>query len=167
MTDPASLPGTAEGASETRPEAEAAAAWWASRLGNARHDLGRRDPDARRKTAETALFGALMARAFTSGQREAFRREVAAAVEAVIAADAEAGHWRPENPRWGSAGRSICVDYGPDPVLRDAAARAGIALGPLDLPLKTCMWVTPGRGSVREGHGAETVTVWGEGPAGG
>lgn len=144
-----------------RPEAIAAAAWWASRLGNAVHDLGHRDPDAARKTAGANLLGAtLLHRTFTADQVEAFRREVAAGVEAVIAKDEQEGHWRPDNPQWGSAVRSIAVDYGADPVLRDAAERAGITLKTLDLPLKTCMWVNPGHVRVREGYSAAVVTVW-------
>jgi hypothetical protein len=145
---------------EIRPEAKAAAAWWASRLGNAEHDFGQADPSARRQSDITAVASALMGRTFAGDQREAFRRELATVLEERLTADADA--WRPDCPRWGSARRAVYNDYGHDPALKEAAGRAGITLKILDLPLKTCMWVNPGHVSVREGHGAEIVTVWGE-----
>jgi hypothetical protein len=147
---------------EIRPEAEAAAAWWASRLGNATHDLGQRDPDARRKSADAALVSALLGRTFTDDQREAFRRELAAVIEENLQSDRERDHWRPGEPQWGSGGRAIYADYGPAPECRRAAGLAGLSLKTLDLPLKTCMWVNPGHVKVREGHGAEIIAVWGE-----
>ena len=144
--------------SAVRPEAEAAAAWWASRLGNATHDAGKHDPSARRLSADLALFGALLGRTFSDEQREAFRRELAAAIEDNLAADPDG--WRPEDPNWGSYCRAIHIDYGSDPVLTTAAERAGISLKTLDFPIKTCMWINPGHVKVREGYGADVVTVW-------
>lgn len=136
-----------------RPEAAAAAEWWAGRLGHARQDIGTRDPDQ----AAFVAFASAAGRTFTDEQREAFRRELEGTVEEHLR---KWGCWEPEQPRLGSALRCFGVDYGADPVLTDAAERAGIHLRTLDLPLKTVMWVNPGEVSVSEGYGAEPVTIW-------
>lgn len=152
-----------ESGNSIRPEAMAAAAWWASRLGNATQDAGDRDPGAREISAIATLASALLGRTFTDEQREAFRRELGPAIEAHLArweTGINAGAWQPDNPRWGAALRAITIDYGAHPVLREAADRAGITLRSLDLPMKTRMWINPGHVSVREGYSAGQVTVW-------
>ena len=139
-----------------RPEAKAAAAWWASRLGRASHDLGTREPGEAASTAFAGFASAVLGDRFTDGDRDAFRRELALAIEDHLASSS----WRPDEPRWGSAIRAIMVDYGPDPVLKQAAQRAGLELKTLDLPLKTVMWVNPGQVSVGEGYNAPPVVIW-------
>jgi hypothetical protein len=155
-----------KGVNETitpRPEAIAAAAWWASRLGYAAHDIGSRDPGERQSSEFAFLATGLANRTFTDEQREAFRRELAGTIEEHLRrweSGVHEGAWRPENPQWGSALRSFGCDYHPESVLTDAAERAGIKIGSLDLPMKTTMWVNPGIVRVGEGYGAGIVTVW-------
>lgn len=146
-----------------RPEAEAAAAWWASRLGNATHDVGGREPGERQNSAFAFAVTALAGRTFSDEQREAFRRELADGIEQHLRkweTGTFEGGWRPGEPRWGSANRSFGCDYGPEPVLREAAERAGITLKSIDLPMKTCMQVNPGEVRVGEGYNAPFADAW-------
>ena len=146
-----------------RPEAEAAAAWWASRLGNATQDLGQRDPAARRMSADAFALGALLGRTYTAEQVDVFRRELAVTIEEHLRqweAPPFEDAWNPDEPQRGSALRSFGCDYHPEPVLANAADRAGIKIGSLDLPMKTVMWVNPGIVRVSEGHSGDVVTVW-------
>ncbi|MFF9310116.1 hypothetical protein ACF1BS_04310 [Streptomyces sp. NPDC014748] len=134
-----------------RPEARAAADWWAARLARpARHDVG--DVQA---NAVTNAVSALVQRQRTQAQIQAFREALADEIERHI----EHG-WQPENPDFGSYMRTIGVDYGPDPVLADAAEKAGFELKTLDLPMKTVMWIDPGVVKVAEGHSAQPVVIW-------
>lgn len=148
---------------DPRPEAVAAADWWASKLGHATFCIGNRTPGERDSTAFALAASAMSGRGFTDEQVDAFRREGAKAIEEHLRrweTGHHAGSWRPEEPQWGSALRVIAIDYGSDPVLRDAARRAGFELKTLDLPLKTVMWINPGIVRVAEGYGAEPVVLW-------
>jgi hypothetical protein len=131
-----------------RPEALAAAQWWADRLalGPGRHDMG--DP----------RINAIMNRdvpevPYTPEQLTAFRGVLAEGIDREIGA---------------AYGRPITIrfDYQPDWVLSDAAQRAGIDLEPDGLPLlpvKTYTRVAPGLVSVAEGdtqYLGEPVVVW-------
>lgn len=73
----------------------------------------------------------------------------------------ERGAWIPEKPDWGSAMRSVHVDYGPDPVLSRAALEAGIGSHMLRFPWKTCMWINPGQVRVAKGYQARAITIYG------
>ncbi|WDO09932.1 BTG family protein [Streptomyces murinus] len=138
-----------------RPEAVAAATWWAKQLSEpVRHDLGRGATDA---SELTNTASALVRRQHSQDEIDAFREALADEIEEHVA---ECG-WRPDEPDFGSALRALAVDYGPDPVLADAAERAGFKLTMFDLPLKTVMWVNPGVVKVAEGHGAPITVVWG------
>lgn len=141
-----------------RPEARAAADWWASRLANGtdQHDLGDRDASERNLTATARLGSAWLRQRFTTEQVDAFRRELAEGVEQRL----NEGAWDPVEPGRGSALRALQCDYGPDPVLSGAAKLAGFELKMFDLPLKTVMWINPGEVSVSEGYGAPIVVVW-------
>lgn len=138
---------------QPRPEAVAAATWWAEQLAQ---------PTAHRTGAGPESQGFVQAvsdlvgHEFTHEQIEAFRIALAEEIERHVAGDG----WRPDEPNFGSYMRSIMVDYGPDPVLADAAERAGFKLRTLDLPMKTVMWVNPGKVSVAAGHGTEPVVIW-------
>ena len=148
---------------DPRPEAVAAAAWWASRLGRAVHDIGARTSGERDSTAFALAATAVAGGRFTDEQVAAFRRELAVTIEGHLRrwqTDPFEGAWRPADPQWGSALRSFGCDYGPEPVLKDAAERAGFTIRSLDLPMKTVMWVNPGIVRVREGCSADAVTVW-------
>lgn len=136
-----------------RPEAVAAAAWWAARLaiGASAHDVG---------SAESNLFAntvsALVARQRDQAQTERFRDALAELIEQ----DVDGDGWRPDDPLWGSAMRTVEVGYGPDEILSDAAEQAGFELKLSDLPMKTVMWVNPGEVKVAEGYNAPISTVW-------
>lgn len=146
-----------------RPEAVAAAAWWASRLGQASHDIGDRTAGERDSSAFASAVAAVTGRRFTDEQVAAFRRELAGTIEEHLRkweTGVNDGAWRPEDPQWGSALRSFGCDYHPEAVLSEAAKRAGFKIGSLDLPMKTMMWVNPGVVRAGEGYGAAVVTVW-------
>ncbi|MFD7793606.1 hypothetical protein [Streptomyces sp. NPDC059759] len=136
-----------------RAEAVAAAAWWAERIaaGATVHDVG---------AAESSLFAntvsALVARQRDQAQIERFRDALTELIEQHVDDDA----WRPDNPLWGSAIRTVEVGYAPDEILAGAAEQAGFELKLSDLPLKTVMWVNPGEVKVAEGYSAPIRTVW-------
>ncbi|MCI3277502.1 BTG family protein [Streptomyces cylindrosporus] len=137
-----------------RPEAVAAADWWAQKLaGPAEHDNGR---GAEESTALANAVSALVRRQRSAAEIEAFREALADEIEQHIG---QYG-WRPDEPDFGSAMRAILVDYGPDPVLAHAAEKAGFQLRMLDLPLKTVMWINPGIVKVAEGYSAQPVVIW-------
>lgn len=56
-------------------------------------------------------------------------------------------------------GMNLGVDYGPDPILADSAAAAGISSN--KFPWKTTMWVYPNYVVVSCGYAAASVLVWG------
>jgi BTG family len=150
---------------QPRPEAIAAADWWAAKLGHATHILGRPDDPS----VGTAMIMAnaatgLASRTYTDEQRDRFRVAAAERIEAHLQRYTEQwpfeGSWDPAEPFRGAALRTIHVDYGPDPILLDAADQTGIIIGMLDLPMKTVMWVNPGLVEVAEGYGVERVVVW-------
>ncbi|MFF0139700.1 hypothetical protein ACFYRN_25005 [Streptomyces sp. NPDC005227] len=136
-----------------RPEAVAAAAWWAERIavGAAAHDVG---APASNLFANTV--SALVARQRDQAQIERFRDALAELIEQHVDGDG----WRPDNPLWGSAIRTVEVGYAPDEILSGAAEQAGFELKLSDLPLKTVMWVNPGEVKVAEGYNAPIRSVW-------
>lgn len=131
-------------------EARTAARWWADQL--------TADGDVRTGDAMNEAF-AMYARSKqtppTPEQVEAFRGHLELNVIAMLREPFRA--WDKavaEGPQWGSALRTIAVDYGPDPVLADALAAAGLPRrAGLLLPMKTVMWVNPGQVKVAAGHG--------------
>lgn len=137
-----------------RPEAVAAADWWANKLAEpVSHDLGCGAEDS---SSLANAVSALVRRQRSQAEIEAFRQALADEIERHL----EANGWRPEKPDFGSYMRSIAVDYGPDDVLVDAAAKAGFDLKMLDLPVKTVMWINPGIVKVSQGHCAPITVVW-------
>lgn len=141
-----------------RPEAQAAADWWAEALasGTDDHDLGDRDASERDLTATARAGSAWLRQRFTAEQVEAFRREVAEGIEQHLAKSS----WDPAAPLVASALRALQCDYGPDAVLAEAAERVGVKLKMFDLPMKTVMWINPGEVKVSAGYGADVVVVW-------
>lgn len=90
-----------------------------------------------------------------SPHRAAFR---AALVDALAEHLAQYS-WNPDVPELGSAMRAILNDYGPDPVLADAATAAGVDVS--HAPWKTVMWINPGRVAwARNAKDAETVQIY-------
>jgi BTG family protein len=146
-----------------RPEAIAAAAWWASWLnGPPAHDVGRRTLGERDSSDRATLAAVIVHRTFTAAQVARFAAELAAGIETRLA-EQEArspGSWRPDNPAWGSALRCVSIDYHPWALFRDAADRAGFRLPGLALPMKSATWINPGQVRAAAGYGAERVTIW-------
>jgi hypothetical protein len=156
-------PRNKETALTPRIETTEAAKWWASRLGNAYHDIGDRDDDERALSSDANLMTALAGRTFTDEQRDAFQAAAGQVIEEHLQrweTGIWEGGWDPAEPLRGSANRAIGCDYNPDQVLQDAGARAGIEVRMLDLPMKTVMWINPGEVKVAEGYGVLPVTVW-------
>lgn len=148
-----------------RPEAAAAAAWWAAWLNGPppAHDIGRRTSDERDASDRATLTAAITQRTLTAGQVARFRDELAAGIEAHLVrweTGTFAGAWRPDEPRWASSLRSVSIDYHPWSLFRDAADRAGFRLPGLALPIKTVMWINPGQVRVAVGYFGEPVTIW-------
>jgi len=135
-----------------RPEAKAAAAWWASKLaGPSRHETG----DAESNIL-TAFAAGVAGQTFSAAEVAAFEKALAEVIEAGLSS----GSWDLENPDFGSALRVIANDYGPDRMLTYAAEVADLRLTMFDLPMKTVMWINPGEVSVSEGYGSGEAVVW-------
>ena len=60
----------------------------------------------------------------------------------------------------GSYNRVVSTDYGPDDVLKDAANKAHINGQMFRFPMKTIMWINPGRVEVRPGYAAQEITIY-------
>lgn len=139
--------------SEPRPEAVAAAKWWADLLAKpTRHDMG----EAQGNAVLAAVTADLKSAPRTPEEIEAFSRCLAEEIEQLVAGSA----WRPDDPGWNSAARCVAVEYKPEPVLVNAARRAGFELTRYDLPVKTLMLVDPGRVRVAVGYGQPWQTIW-------
>jgi hypothetical protein len=134
-----------------RPEALAAAAWWAGKL------AATVEPE---DISSRPVAFRLPRRQYSARQIDAFLAALAERFEEHIAEPLHG--WRPEDPAWGRAFRSITTGYGLHSYLRDAADAAGIEVGSSDLPMETTMWIDPGCVRVGWGHGAAPVVVWHE-----
>lgn len=124
-----------------KPEIEAAADWWASKLGVGRCASGAADVAAARTRGKRSFE-----------EVATFRAALLDTLEARMA------------PLWdtpnGASRRTVRVDYDPDPALADAAAAAGLELKYGELPIKTVMWIDPGVVTVKEGYGAQRTLAW-------
>ncbi|MEV6296488.1 hypothetical protein AB0M41_40120 [Streptomyces sp. NPDC051896] len=135
-----------------RPEAVAAATWWAEQLATPpQHDAGAPPSTA---FANAATDHSRQQR--TPEQIDAFRTALADRIEQHLAHYC----WLPNEPDFGSYVRALVVDPVPDDVLTDAAERAGFRLTSFDLPMRTVMWIDPGIVKVAAGHGAGSVVIW-------
>lgn len=144
----------------SRPEVVAAARWWADQLaGPAEHHIVRPGEPGAVSGAFVSAASSVAARQFTAEEVEAFR----VALEAELERHVDAHGWAKavaEGPLWGSAMRCIGNDYGPDPVLADAAQAAGLKLTMFDLPMKTAMWINPGSVTVAGGYQAGPAQIF-------
>jgi hypothetical protein len=131
-------------------EIKAACEWWAKSLsGGHFQDNG----DPLQSVAATLLRSEVAIP--TEDQLQAFRLALAERIHAAIVRQ---DIWHVDNPLRGGAleGRCISVDYGPEPILREAAELAGINRN--RFPIKTVMWLSPGLVKVACGYrAAETV----------
>lgn len=141
---------------EIRPEARAAARWWASQLtGKPVHRIAPPEsPDASRADFAN-IATAVAGRTYTAEQVEAFRVALERRIEEFLADQC----WYPDDPKRGSYFRVVECGYGPDRVLTQAAEDAGITVTILELPMKTIMWVNPGEVAVSAGYCAPIVDV--------
>ncbi|WP_018219126.1 DUF2267 domain-containing protein [Salinispora vitiensis] len=137
---------------DPKPEARAAATWWADKLtSDTRHDLGGRDAAEQAATATFNVASVMLRQRFTPAQADRFADALATLIDQ---------HLRGEAPQQDFARLAIHCDYGIDPVLAEAATRAGLSVSMFDLPMKTNMWIIPGRVTVSEGYGAPDEVVW-------
>jgi hypothetical protein len=146
------------------PEAEAAADWWASRLGNCHHDTVGLDAPRRALTVadmETAIEMNLRVK---RGKYDDNQVAVFQIALSVVLADhlATCTQGYASSRSHCSTGRHVVFcDWDPDGTLVRAAERAGIDLDSDDLPRKTTMIIKPGETiQVSEGYGAPYITIW-------
>jgi hypothetical protein len=132
------------------PEIKVAAKWWADIILGAPQDNG----DAFQSGFATAL-GLRMPHP-TPEQAERFRE----LLETKLMAHTQSEHWRPDDPIWGGARRTLAVDYHPCALLDDTAKAAGIDVNFSTFPMKTVMWIDPGKVEVRCGYGAPIETLF-------
>lgn len=65
--------------------------------------------------------------------------------------------WSEEEPRRGSALRTVGTDYNPDRILKEASAKADISA--LHFPIKTMMWLNPDGVKVVLGYGGKIEEI--------
>lgn len=71
-------------------------------------------------------------------------------------------NWSPDKPLLGSALRNLATDYSPAGELAEALEVAEITPANLVLPIKTVMWIDPGKVSVSCGYGAPIEILYDE-----
>ncbi|MEC4016128.1 hypothetical protein [Streptomyces sp. H27-D2] len=139
-----------------RPEAVAAADWWALQLAQPPvHGIG-----AQEQSDFANAATAVSRKPKTPEQIDDFRVALAEMIERKLSKRPE--DWRPDNPSWASAFRTIAGDYRPAQELETAAEQAGFQLKMFDVPMKTVMWINPGIVRVAVGHGGIDEVVWQE-----
>ena len=133
-------------------EINAAVEWWVEQLRQlAHHDAGDR--------LNSAFVNVFTERYFTplsDEQLATFRSALHEEVTKMV----EEHPPKEGDPMWGAAMRCFGTDYGPDHVLGEAADRAHIDDQRLRFPVKTLMWVDPGKVEVRPGYGAEEQVIY-------
>lgn len=136
-------------------EIEAATEWWADKLRHiAKFDNGDDSPVGG-ITAVLAMTLSAQNAVPTEKQIDRFRASLDWRLMARCVST-----WRYDQPNWCSAHRTVHVDYGPDPILRDACDDAGIERADSRFPCKTTMWIDPGKVQVAEGYGKGPVTIF-------
>jgi hypothetical protein len=134
------------------PEIVTAAKWWADQLrGPAVQDNGDKFMSGF-ATAASMMCKPLAPEVIAKFEAE-LRTRLAAKYN-------ELKCWYPSNPNWASAMRVIHVDYNPCGPLLDAAEAVGVDMPSLRFPIKTCVWVNPGRVEVARGYGAARRVVY-------
>ncbi len=141
------------------PEVKAAVDWWCQRLAGA----NKQDSGDAKLNLEIGLLRSMdqdKNRFPSMAALARFRLSLT-----VMLAIRLSEFWNEENPNYGSACRTLGVDYGPDYTIHSALAAANIEHGDMILPIKTTMWIGPGyvkvgcgyRGSIVFIYGSETV----------
>lgn len=138
-------------------EAEVAADWWADQLARAfRADIGDGVKDAMLEWAQEKLPkpDSEQVSAFRDALRDIVQREF-------VGSDSWMRAVAKTDPTWGSALRTLDVDYGPCPELQEALKAADLHTGILSgLPPKTVMWVNPGQVLVAHGYRKPREAIW-------
>jgi hypothetical protein len=147
----------------------AAAAWWASRLGNCHHDpIGLDAPDKALSVDDMQWVIEMNLQAkrgkYDPGQLERYRAALAEAIWEHLRGCPGAGTCGGRSV--GPGRHTIACDYDPDQTLCSGAARAGIELDSLDLPCKTTMLLQADSITVSEGYGGPWMTIWDGRPTG-
>lgn len=148
---------------EMTREIATAAQWWAEQLPKQKPNLadqaGAQPTDAMNHPVARGLFDVLAdreAQSVTPEGIETFRVELAKGIAAMV---------EKADSYWADSARSgfnvvVATDYGPDSVLGDALAAAGMNGRSMTLlPNKTVMWVKPGKVDVSAGYGAAIESV--------
>lgn len=141
----------------------AAAAWWASRLGNCLHDPIGLDAPNRQLTVNDMEW---VIQLNLQTQRGKYSPEQVQVYQ--IELDRVIREHLRGCPGTGECGKvyvghgehRINCDYDPDETLSAAAERAGIDLDSSDLPCKTTMILAIKSITVKEGYAAPWVTIW-------
>lgn len=124
-----------------------AARWWADNLRNGHAKLDNGDTST---TGGMTMMLGMLAQAnaprVTPEQAQAFEDALVVAIE--------------KAPAYQGRYLTLGVDYGPDLMLSNAAATAGVRLTMTTLPWKTVMWVKPDQVTLRHGYGAPTQTLF-------
>jgi BTG family protein len=143
---------------EPRREAIEAARWWAQQLTAVPED----DLDVQELLDDPRSLGLLAlsrstVKPLTREEADQYAEALAVGIEQHLA---QWGRWDPAKPHFGSALRSIGVDYGPERVLTDAVDAVGLKISRVAWPMKTVMWIDPGEVRVAVGERGGIETVW-------
>lgn len=139
--------------SEPRTEAIVAAEWWANilRVNDVMHDAGDALTSAMLRWARD---NESVNESFDPRMVEEFELELRSRIEQMI----DDRPWNEEKPYLGH--RGISCDYGPHPILHDAAGSVGMEISRTTFPSKTTMWIDPARVYVSVGYQGDIETVW-------
>jgi len=134
-----------------KKEIKAAVGWWADQLRSVpEHDNG---------VGLDSAFARMAAKCtrpeITEDHIERFAEELADRWRARTG-----DNWYPDDPLRGGYLRTVATDYGPSVILAESMAAAGIENNRLVLPIKTVMWIDPGKVSVSCGYGAGVEVIY-------
>lgn len=134
-----------------RAEIKIAVDWWVGQLrGPTRQDTGDGNLDVMLQEAIKCMP------VITSEQLEAFRDNLTSLLPGYLTPN-----WYPDDfdYRYARALRALDCDYNPCQLLVAAATPAGIRPSCPPFPVKTCMWISPGRVQVRHGYDGDVVLL--------
>lgn len=131
------------------PAAVAVAEWWADKAGIVTGNGDQSDRGG--MTTVFAVLAGAQGQTIAPSKREAFVDALARRVTESLTRQAESSSdYEPSV--------TIGVDYGPDPMLVEAAQEAGVAAGAF--PWKTMTWTYPTHVATSLGYGGQTVLSW-------
>lgn len=146
---------------ELPAEARVAAKWWADRLrGDCKMESG--SPMVRLlspKHAESTDMIDVLSMLARVKELSPEQIDVFENTLAEIVAGTYCKTWDVNRPKFGSACRTLSVDYGACNQLRAAYQFAGGGIDVTVFPIKTVMWINPGSVKVRYGYGGDEVEL--------